>query len=461
VMLIVYLQVVTQRKIHKKNITSRMKNTKKKLKGQSRVVKATFTGNNITKYSGLNTVAKYMNKQGIVKSISTLFPTEWHSATKFGVNQILISIAMSSFCGINRICKIASFTGDGLVRALLKLDKAINENAISATLKKLGQSGARKLQMLLLSKNAQWLEVSGLKNITLDADSTVKSVCGNQQGAAKGFNTTKKGAKSYHPLLVFVSEMKLLYHTWFRTGSAYTANGIVDFLKEVEVSLPENIAKVFFRADSGFFSGKLFDLLESFDWDYLVKVKLKNLTVLLKKQEWEIIDTQRDIAICEFAYKAGSWKKSRILKAIRTVKEYVETDFFGESKIVPVYQYACYISTYELDAAGLHKIYKQRSTSETWIEQVKSHVMAGATLTGDFWANDILWQLSVFAYNISVMMRQNKDKFERQEHRTFIDWFIAVPAKITRSGHQTEIKMYENHFYKADWKELDRLVEAA
>ena len=438
-----------------------MKNTKKKLKGQSRVVKYSFTGNNITKYSGLNTVAKYMNKQGIVKSISTLFPTEWHSATKFGVNQVLISIAMSSFCGINRICKIASFTGDGLVRALLKLDKAINENTISATLKKLGQGGARKLQMLLLSKNARWLEVSGLESITLDADSTVKSVCGNQQGAARGFNTTKKGAKSYHPLLVFVSEMKLLYHTWFRTGSAYTANGIVDFLKEVEVSLPENIAKVFFRADSGFFSGKLFDLLESFGWDYLVKVKLKNLAVLLKKQEWEVIDAQKDIAICEFVYKAGSWEKARILKAIRTVKEYVETDFFGESKTVPVYQYACYISTYELDAAELHKIYKQRSTSETWLEQVKGHVMAGATLTGDFWANDILWQLSVFAYNISVMMRQKKDKFKRQEHRTFIDWFISVPAKITRSGHQIKIKMYENHFYKADWKELDRLVEAA
>jgi len=90
-----------------------------------------------------------MNKQGIVKSISTLFPTEWHSATKFGVNQVLISIAMSSFGGVNRICKIASFTGDGLVRTLLKLDKAINENAISATLKKLGQGGARKLQTCL------------------------------------------------------------------------------------------------------------------------------------------------------------------------------------------------------------------------------------------------------------------------------------------------------------------------
>ena len=137
---------------------------------------------------------------------------------------------MSSFCRVNCICKIASFTSGGLVRALLKLDKAINENTISATLKKLGQGGACcKLQMLLLTKNARWLEVSGLESITLDADSTVKSICGSQEGAAKGYNMTKKGAKNYHPLLVFVSEMKLLYHTWFRTGSAYTSNGIVDF----------------------------------------------------------------------------------------------------------------------------------------------------------------------------------------------------------------------------------------
>ncbi|MCK4629802.1 MAG: transposase [Bacteroidales bacterium] len=136
--------------------------------------------------------------------------------------------------------------------------------AISTTLKNLGQNGARKLKMFLLSRNARWLQESGLKSITLDTDSTVKSVCGNQEGAEKRFYTTKKGAKSYHPLLVFVSEMKLLYHTWFRSGSADIANGIVESLKEVQSSLPRNIRKVFFRADSGFFSGELFDLLESF-----------------------------------------------------------------------------------------------------------------------------------------------------------------------------------------------------
>jgi len=450
-----------QIKISTKNITFKMKNTKKKLKSQSKVVKHSFTGSNITKYSGLNTVAKYMNKQGIIKSVSSLFPTRWHSATRFGVNQVLISIIMASFCGINRINKISSFTGDGLTRVLLKLDKAINENAISTTLKKLGQKGARSLQSLLLSINARWLKESGLTSITLDADSTVKSVCGNQEGAAKGFNTTKKGAKSYHPLLVFVSEMKLLYHSWFRTGSAYTANGIVDFLKEVKSSLPETIEKVFFRADSGFFSGELFDLLESYGWEYLVKVKLKNLEKLLQSKTWEPIKAKEDVAICAFTYKAHGWSKSRTLKAIRSVKEYVEVEYLGEKSIMPVYQYSCYTSSYDMDAVQLHEIYKQRSTSETWIEQVKGQAMAGATLTNDFWANDILWQLSVFAYNLSVMMRQKKNKFRRQEHRTFIDWFVAVPAKITRSGHQMELKLYEHHFYKADWEEMDRLIEAA
>jgi hypothetical protein len=74
------------------------------------------------------------------------------------------------------------------------------------------------------------------------------------------------------------------------------------------------------------------------------------------------------------------------------------------------------------------------------------------------------------------MMRQKKNRFIKQEHRSFIEWFIAIPAKITRTGHQTELKiantfknikfgeqlkMYEHHYYKADWQELDRLIEAS
>jgi len=50
-----------------------MKNTNKKLKNQSKVVKASFAGSNITKYSGLNTVAKYIHPVKLVSDLPKLF----------------------------------------------------------------------------------------------------------------------------------------------------------------------------------------------------------------------------------------------------------------------------------------------------------------------------------------------------------------------------------------------------
>ena len=111
----------------------------------------------------------------------------------------------------------------------------------------------------------------------------------------------------------------------------------------------------------------------------------------MKAQDWKDVKGATDVAICEFSYKAKHWQRSRVLKAMRTVKECVEVSYLGEKNTVPVYQYVCYASSYDVDAVELHDLYKQRSTSETWIEQVKGHMMAGHTLTDDFWANDIFW----------------------------------------------------------------------
>lgn len=259
-----------------------MKNTKKKLTSQSIIAKASFSCGNITKHSGLNTVAKYMNCQNIVKGFGNSFPTVWHNATKFGINQILVAITLASISGISRIYRITRFSGVGLIKALLKLDKAINENAISSAFNNLEERGAPKLQMLLLSKNAGCVKAGWKRLHWMPIPQLNQSVAIG--GAEKGYKTTNKGAKSYHPFLVFVSDLKLLYHTWFRSGSAYTANGVVDFLKEVKASFPGSIRKVIFRADSGSFSGDLFDLFESFGCDYLVKVKQKNLGKLLESQ---------------------------------------------------------------------------------------------------------------------------------------------------------------------------------
>ncbi len=73
--------------------------------------------------------------------------------------------------------------------------------------------------------------VGAYRLLTVDVDSTEKTVYGKQEGAVKGYNPHKKGALSYHPLLAFCSDTKEIMQGWFRTGNAYTSNGIVEFTK--------------------------------------------------------------------------------------------------------------------------------------------------------------------------------------------------------------------------------------
>lgn len=73
-----------------------------------------------------------------------------------------------------------------------------------------------------------------------------------------------------------------------------------------------------------------------------------------------------------------------MFKAVWTVKENVEVEFLGRLDVVPIYRYVCYVRSYNKDVTDLHEIYKQRSVSEIWIEQVKGYAITGGTLINNF-----------------------------------------------------------------------------
>ncbi len=106
------------------NITFQMKVTNKKQISKIRIVKHSFTGGNITEFSGINIIAKFMNQQEIPQDLGKLFPTTFYKPTKFSTKQILISIIFALLAGINRISRIANFTHDPLVKVNLGLKKA-------------------------------------------------------------------------------------------------------------------------------------------------------------------------------------------------------------------------------------------------------------------------------------------------------------------------------------------------
>ena len=53
-------------------------------------------------------------------------------------------------------------------------------------------------------------------NYTLDFDSTVMACKGSQEGAAKVYNPKRPGRLSHHPLLAFVSDVRMIANYWLR-----------------------------------------------------------------------------------------------------------------------------------------------------------------------------------------------------------------------------------------------------
>ena len=296
--------------------------------------------------------------------------------------------------------------------------------------------------------------------ITLDMDSSVKGVYGNQEGAEKGYNPKKKGQKSYHPLLCFIAETRECLHNWFRSGSAYSANGSVEFMKECFSKLPKRIWKVDVRADSAFFNGALFDFLEEKGSEYLVKVKFKGLVTLLEKQKWQKINNKPGFEKTPFTYKCTGWAKERRFMAIRKVKEYESDDvLFDIPKIE--YDYFCYVTNMNLTPWSAHKYYGKRATSENWIEWCKNQMASGSILTQDFWANSAIFQTCILAYNLMVwMMWLNDEAGFKEEPNTIRMFLIHVPARLMHAGRQWFLRLSKTYFFKERWQWLENSIHA-
>jgi hypothetical protein len=68
-------------------------------------------------------------------------------------------------------------------------------------------------------------------------------------------------------------------------------------------------------------------------------------------------------------------------------------------KRIPEYQYFCYVTNIEDESPlMLHRLYRDHSESENWIEQAKNQLFASNILTQHFWTNEALFLLSILAY---------------------------------------------------------------
>ena len=418
-----------------------------------------FTEKNLTGNAGLVHIGRFVKKLGLQRMLEEHITIERGANAKHTPADVVIKLIMGVLAGARHISHIEILRVDKVIRTLFEW-KGFPDNRTFGRLFRLFNHGhCNQLSEVEAKARKKVWGKKWFGWITLDLDSTVKAVNGSQQGAEKGYNPQKKGQKSYHPLLCFVAETKECLHNWFRTGSAYSANGSVEFMRECFARLPKRVWKVFVRADSAFFDGKLFDFLEQQNSQYLVKVKMKNLASLLMQQSWAKPKNKPGIETTEFIYRCHGWKKARRFVAIRVlVKNETENVLFP----MPHYEFFCYVTNLKLTPWESHKCYGKRATSENWIEWCKNQMASGSILTQDFWANSAIFQSCILAYNLLVwMLWLNSEKGFRQEPGTIRFWLINIPARLIRTGRRWILKLSASYVFREQWRNIESSISAS
>jgi len=87
-----------------------------------------------------------------------------------------------------------------------------------------------------------------LTEVTLDTDTTVHTLFGQQMGGRKSYNPKNRGKKSYQPILTFLAETKEYVAGALRTGDRPSGKEIAAHLDSAYAALPATVKTVYARA---------------------------------------------------------------------------------------------------------------------------------------------------------------------------------------------------------------------
>jgi hypothetical protein len=414
----------------------------------------------LTAQAGLIPVVKFLQKHNVGQLIQDTLEHQRGATATYDAVDIIYLPLLAIIGGARSISDIATVWADSVLCRIAGWRLIPDETTFGRLFRTFTQRHINNLEELNHRLRARmWRKglrsgkskVGAAHCLVVDVDSTEKTVYGSQQGAAKGFNPHKRGAKSYHPLLAFCAETKEILQGWLRCGNAYTSNGIVDFTKQLLAHLP-NGTRILFRGDSGFFVGALLDLLDQYGHSYLIKVKLKGLVTLLSKQSWEPVPGKAGWEQCTFFHKCTTWSTTRLFVAVRREKpaDPAKPATLFEMK---EYDYFCYVVSEIADPWQVHKRYGQRATCETWIEEAKNQTALAHIKTEDFWANSVLFQIAILAYNTMRWMAllSGNAVLRRWEPATIRTFLIRVAGKYTTGGRQQKLFVPERMLYSTQW----------
>ncbi len=166
----------------------------------------------------------------------------------FGPHRIVLVLIVHLLLGFRRLRDVDYYRDDPLVQRLLGLHRLPDVATISRALAAMDHQSVQGVRQLLSALVIEGLQRERFARLTVDFDGSVNSTKGHAEGTAVGYNTKKKGARSYYNLFATVAQTGQFLDVLHRSGNVHDSNGaqafMMDTFDRVRAACPPGRARI-------------------------------------------------------------------------------------------------------------------------------------------------------------------------------------------------------------------------
>lgn len=381
-----------------------------------------FEDQNLTSFAGLVMFQALFSELGLKGRLNDCF-RHLTGRPIFGHGVVVMLLMVHLLLGYRRLQAIGYYRDDPMVHRLLGVSRLPDVATVSRTLAGMDDASVDKVRELSRQRVLGQLESLRLARVTLDFDGSILSTGRFAEGTAVGFNTKKKGRRSYYPLFCTVAQTGQVVDVHHRPGNVHDSNGAKAFIlaciRAIRGVLPHCIIEA--RLDSAFFSDAIVGMLDSEGVEFTITVPFARFVVLKglveKRKRWRRLNNQ--CAFFETRWKPDSWDDQYRFVFIRTCnrrqrKGAVQLDLFTPYEYG--HDFKVMVTNKCLSAKKVLAFHNGRGAQEGVFAELKSQAQMDYVPTRRQAGNRIYLLAGILVHNLNREMQMRS--FEPQRHTT-------------------------------------------
>ena len=271
-------------------------------------------------------------------------------------------------------------------------------------------------------------KVPRTETLYFDIDATAVEKYGRQEGVEKGYVGKDLPESCYQYLLIYFNNRKTFLHGTIRGGSAHSQNDFCGYLQRF-LPMLEKRWQVVFRGDSGYFNERAIEIFNEYDAGFLIKAPMieakQNFVQIGTGLSWSGEVNGVSYANYTSVTETGS-KYREIYKRTRK-----DTDGQLSLGDVATYRYDCLATNdFVIEEGKAFEVYNKRAHIENAIKELKEDYLLGHIVTDNFDANDAITQVTMLAYMLVQVMKNEvlPPKMNRMRLSTLRTQVFNIPA---------------------------------